>query len=134
MDQFEFAARKKLRFDSPVGELSVEDIWDLPLTSSAGKPNLDAIAVKLHAQLQTAGGTVSFVNESSNASATELLQKKFDIVKHVIDDKKAENKARLEAKERAETKKRITEILANRQDKALEGKSDEELLRMVAEL
>lgn len=134
MDQFEFAARKKLRFDSPVGELSAEDLWDLPLTSSGGKPNLDAIAVKLHTQLQAAGGAVSFVNESSNASATELLQKKFDIVKHVIDDKKAENKARLEARERAETKKRITEILATRQDKALEGKSDEELLRMVAEL
>lgn len=38
------ASRTKLRFESPKGLLSVEDLWDLPLISTMGKANLDDIA------------------------------------------------------------------------------------------
>jgi hypothetical protein len=37
MNIFEQATRAKIRFSTPVGMLSVEDLWDLPLTSTQGQ-------------------------------------------------------------------------------------------------
>jgi hypothetical protein len=37
---FQKATRAKLRFETPKGLLSVEDLWDLPLTSAINKANL----------------------------------------------------------------------------------------------
>lgn len=31
---FEQASRQKLRFETSAGKLSIEDLWDLPLTSN----------------------------------------------------------------------------------------------------
>jgi len=44
MEMFAFATKKKIRFETSKGLLSVEDLWDLPLTSDNGRPNLDDIA------------------------------------------------------------------------------------------
>lgn len=43
MDIFVQATRMKLRFSTPAGLMTVEDLWDLPLQK--GKVNLDALAV-----------------------------------------------------------------------------------------
>ena len=56
---FEVASRQKLRFDTARGQVSAEDLWDLPLTSTTGKPNLDAIAVDLHNKMSQSN--LSFV-------------------------------------------------------------------------
>ena len=42
IDIFKQAAKAKLRFPSSKGELRVEDLWDLPLTSKTG-PSLDSL-------------------------------------------------------------------------------------------
>ena len=57
---FEQAARMKLRFDTPRGALSAEDLWDLPLTSTRGL-SLNDIAITLHHALKH--DTVSFVDD-----------------------------------------------------------------------
>lgn len=44
MSIFEQASREKVRFQTQVGQVSVEDLWELPLSSKANKPNLDDIA------------------------------------------------------------------------------------------
>ena len=45
MNIFEQAARQKIRFESVLGLLCVEDLWDLPLTSlNSKRANLDDIA------------------------------------------------------------------------------------------
>jgi hypothetical protein len=128
MEIFEKAARLKLRFDSPKGALSVEDLWDVPLTSGVGKANLDDIAKGLYRQLRDTDATVSFVLPVEKGSDT--VQLKFDIAKHVIDIRMAERDAAADAAKRKETKARILELIAKKQDDALGGKSLEELLAM----
>lgn len=131
MNIFEIASKNKFRFESPKGSLSVEDLWDLPLTSATGKANLDAIAVGLFGQLGSSA-TISFVNDDAKTDST--VQVKFDIVKHIIDFKKAERKAASEAAERADKKQTLLAIIAQKETEALLGTDLEELRRQVAAL
>jgi hypothetical protein len=129
---FEKAIRLKLRFDSPQGSLSAEDLWDLPLTSTrANQANLNNIA-KLISRKLKAEGEEDFVNPKSGAD--EVLQLQLDIVKHVIQTKQAENEAARAAADRKEKKERLLELIARKQDQQLEVKSLEELQAMVAGL
>lgn len=127
---FEQAARLKLRFETSRGCLSVEDLWDLPLTSSRGAANLNDIAIELHHQLKH--DTISFVDDDEKPNP--VVQLRFDVVKHVIGVRKAENKAALEAKDRAEKKQKILGIMARKADEALESKSEDELRELLASL
>jgi hypothetical protein len=129
---FEKAIRLKLRFDSPQGSLSAEDLWDLPLTSTrANQANLNNIAKFISRKLK-AEGEEDFVNPKSGAD--EVLQLQLDIVKHVIQTKQAENEAARAAADRKEKKERLLELIARKQDQQLEVKSLEELQAMVAGL
>lgn len=131
MTIFEKATRIKVRFDTPKGMLAVEDLWDLPLTSSVGKANLDDIARDLHKQLRS-GDDISFVTPETKTN--ELLQMKFDLVKHVIDARVAENATAAAAKDRAEKKQKLMQLIADKQDETLKGKSVDELQKMLAEI
>ena len=127
---FDKATRQKFRFDTSVGPLGVEDLWDLPLTSKRG-PNLDDIAKVLHKQLKS-GDDVSFVEPARKSD--EIVQLKFDLVKHVIDTRLVESKAALEAKDKAEKKQRVLAIMADKQDESLKSMSLEDLQKLVADL
>lgn len=128
---FEKANRLKLRFDTSKGMMSVEDLWDLPLTSATGKANLDDIAKGLFRQLKDEGD-VSFVNPS--ASKDKTLQMKFDIVKHIIDVRVAENAATETARANREKKQMILGIIAQKENEQLTSASLEDLQRMVESL
>lgn len=126
---FEKASRLKLRFETGKGLLTVEDLWDLPLTGAG--VNLDRVAVELHKQVKEET-TVSFVVKPPRTSAE--LELKFEIVKHVIEVRlaeKAEAQAKVEAREKRD---RILTIIDKKQNEKLEGASLEELQKMVAEL
>ena len=131
MSIFEIAARKQLRFDSAKGLLTAEDLWTLPLASTTGKVNLDDIAKALHRQLKNSD-EISFVLPTSNVNSD--LQVKFDIVKHIIETKLAENASKIAESGRAEQKQKILAIMARKQDGALEELSVEELAKMAASL
>lgn len=130
---FEIASRKKLRFDSPQGLLTVEDLWDLPLTSERGnRANLDDIARGLHRQMKD-DADVSFVSEA-RAKADDGTALKLDIVKRVIEVKLAEKKAAAEARANAEKKQKILAIIARKEDQQLEGASLDELQKLAESL
>lgn len=135
-DLFEQASRLKLRFYSPMGSLTVEDLWDLPLTSPTGRSraNLDSIAIALHKQTRESAETVSFVTPSSSTSQAAELDLKFQLVKYIISVRVAERDAAKEASDRKEKKQRLLELIARKQDQELEGKSLEELTQMVEAL
>lgn len=128
--EFEKILRLKLRFATPQGAVTAEDLWDLPLTSTrADRANLNNIAKGIARQLR-AEGEEEFVNLTPRA-ATEGLQLSLDYVKHVIQTKQAENEAVANATAKREQKARILELIASKKDEELKGKSLEELNDMV---
>lgn len=130
-EMFEKAARLKIRFPSARGEITVEDLWDLPLTSTTARLNLDSIAVELHKKLKS-GDAVSFVNPDKKSN--EIDQLRFDLIKHVIEVKIDEQRARADEVKKSAQKQKILHILSQKQDASLEGKSEEELKKMLEEL
>lgn len=128
---FEQAARDKLRFETKMGQLSVEDLWDLPLTH-ASKANLDDIAKGLYKQLKE-DPNVSFVHKLQS-SAVSKVQLCFDLVKHIIDVRLAEKEAAELARSNNEKKQRILAIIEGKEAEALSAKSVEDLRAMLASL
>lgn len=130
---FAAAARQKVRFETSKGDLALEDLYDLPLTSMTGKVNLDGIAKGLAQELKEAETQTSFVDPSDTGASAET-QLKFDLVRHVISEKVEERNAARDAQERKEKKQKLLELIAKKKDQELEGKSLEELTAMVSEL
>lgn len=124
---FEKATRLKLRFESPKGLLSVEDLWDLPLSSATGKANLDDLARYLHAQVSKQ--SVSFVETKSAASDADQLR--FDILLHIIKTRLDENERKLQAQAKKEQKAKLYDILERKRDAQLENASIEEIQAMI---
>ena len=87
---FEQASRLKLRFGSPQGPLTVDDLWDLPLTSRTNRANLDDIA-RFYSRELKEQETESFVTKP--ARKDKILVLGFEIVKRVIEVRLEENKA-----------------------------------------
>lgn len=132
MDMFESAARLKLRFETPQGHMGVEDLFDLPLTSKTNRANLDDLARSLYQQIKQNENTVSFVTPAQKTDETDTLR--FDIVKHVIAIRVAERDAATEARARADRKQKVLEIIARKQDQALESSSLEDLQKLLDSL
>ena len=128
---FEKASRLKLRFPSPKGSLAVEDLWDLPLTSTTGKANLDDLARELHQSLegQKLG---SFVTKATPTATGTQLQ--FDIVLHVINVRLAENEAAAQREAASAKKQQIMEIISRKETESLSNASLDELRAMLGSL
>jgi hypothetical protein len=126
---FEQASRLKLRFETSRGNISTEDLWDLPLTSITGF-SLDDLAKSLNKAVNES--EESFVVKRSKTD--EILALRFDIVKHVIEVKLAEAEASRKALENKAQKEKIMGIIADKEDDALKGKSIPALKKMANEL
>src|SRR5437868_5496375 len=86
---FEQASRVKLRIETRTGDLSVEQLWGLPLQHSA-RLSLDEIGINLRRQLKEVNQDgESLVSPNAKSPATGL-QLAFDIVVHIIEVQKAE--------------------------------------------
>lgn len=132
MNLYKEAAQRKLRFDSPVGKLSAEELFELPLKARSTKaPCLNNIAKDLNRALKQ-DDEEDFVTRKTKPNLE--LKIKFDIVLDVI--KVTQDKA--EAAERRELnrqkKTKILGFLAKKQDEALEGQSEEDLRKLLNEL
>ena len=127
---FELASREKYRFISDKhSNLTVEDLWDLPLKSGG---DLDMVARRLNSQIKSLGNEESFIAQTS--SAITVFQNKLDIVKHIIAVKSAEVAANVAAKQKAQEKAKIVELINRKKDAAFEQKSVEELEILLANL
>lgn len=116
------AARTKLRFPTPMGQLAAEDLFDLPLLNSKGVC-LDSIARDCDKKVKESAGT-SFVVK---AKVDESAQLALDIVLDVISTKLAENEAKNKAMADKQAIEKLNSLIATKQDQALVELSVEEL-------
>ena len=121
---FEKAIKQKLRFDSVRGQLTTEDLWDLPLTSR-NSFDLDTIAKAVNSKIKEAQEE-SFVKVRSNP-AQDKLTLQLDILKYIIADKMQEAETKATTVARQQQRQKLEEVLASKQDDALKGLSVEEL-------
>ena len=120
---YEAAIRNKYRFPYK-GMITIEDLWDLNFTA------LDNIYKSLNAEKKQDSEDSLITPVAANTE----IENKIAIVKYVYEVKKAEADARKLASENRKKKERIMEIIANRQDAALQNMSDDELKAMLESL
>jgi hypothetical protein len=128
---FEKLSRMKARFDSPQGNLTIEDLWDIPLVGNKNKANLDDIARGLSKQVKESE-TESFVVKPPKSNEDDLV--KFEAVKHVIAVRLAENEAAKIRTENKHKKQQLLQLIAQKENESLAGQSIEDLRKMVEEL
>lgn len=131
MNIFEIATRERIRFTSSKGLLTVEQVWELPLTATGDRPSLDSLAVELH-KLTKDSERISFVEDTVAVDNKSLVA--FEIVKHIIAVRKAENAAARVDSERRAKKQLILQAMAERQTTDLKALSMEDLQKAFAEL
>ena len=125
------ASQQKLRIATSRGMLSVEQLWDLP------KEEIGQLAVALRKRIKDARGNsadseLDFLQpaEHSEETTDELT---FRILKDIYQTLQAdEDSARRLAAKRQRNRK-LLEVIARKQDQELEGKSIEELEKMLEE-
>lgn len=127
MDLFERGTRENVHFDTPNGQLIINHLWNLPLQSKT-KVNLDDIAKELYRQIKESE-TISFVSDKTPEN--DLLQLKFDIVRHIINVRLDEQKRNMENAINEEKRQQIKEIIKLKKEKELLDLPIEELEKMV---
>lgn len=107
------------------GMINVIDLWDLSVQ------DLDSVFKTLNREVKKSEEESLL---SSKSKEDEVIANKIEIVKYIVSVKLAEKEARENERKNKETRQRLLEIKAKRQDAALENMSDEELDKMLAEL
>ena len=128
---FEYATRNKLRFASMRGELTVEQLWDVPLRSRDDF-NLNTIAKAANKAFKEISEE-SFV-ETTKTAGHVRLETALEVVKYVIDTKITEEKAAATRAERKQEKEKLLQILAEKQAGKLSELSEKELQKRIAAL
>lgn len=129
---FQLASRQKFRFQSVKGELTVEQLWDLPLLSRSGF-DIDHVAKALSVELKTLTDD-SFVTSASEKPGKALLEQKLELVKVIIAQKLADKAAADAASARAAERVKLLNLRAQKQDEALGALSIEEIDAKLASL
>lgn len=124
-DVFMNATRKKYRFSTAKGNLTTEQLWDLPLES------LDEIWQKINATIEDTSRT-SLLSARSNKNVE--LTEKADVVKAIVEYKLAAAEKADKARQTKAEKERILNIIAAKQEQELASMSIDELRKRLETL
>lgn len=137
---FELASRWRFRFECARGSITVEDLWDLPLSDASGRPNLNDIGRSLYANIRRLeGDSVSFVkserdDDESRTQALKHTQAKLELVKYIIGVREAERAELQSARDRAAKRQELLALINEKENKAISDLPVEKLREMVAAL
>ena len=121
---FEAASKNKYRYPYK-GTITTEDLWDLT------QAQLDMVYKALNKGVSEA--QVSSLMRKVTDVDAELLNK-IEIVKYIFNAKEAEAEARKNDAAKHAKKQRILDILAQKQEDALQNMSEDDLKKMLDEL
>ena len=125
---FEIATRQRYRFQTPIGTVTTEDLWTLPLTDHDA--SLDNIAIALAKEIREKEQDSFVTPKASNVHRANKLE----LVKHVIKVLMQERDDRVSAAARAQEKQKILQILEEKKDDSLKNLSIKELEKRAASL
>jgi hypothetical protein len=114
--------RKKVRFNTNKGMLTVEQLWDLSLD------NLDALAVNLQESYEKSKGK-SFLSPKSEEDKETKLQ--FDVVLDILKTKVEEAEIAKAARETKKQREKILGIIKEKEEEQLRNLSKEELEKLL---
>lgn len=120
MSNFREATRQKLRFSTSQGLLTVEQLWDLPLSKLA-----TAIKNVKKSLQKDNDDELSFLDENKTVDKTQQLT--FDILKEVYLTKKEEQETAKNAAEVKAHNEKILALIHQKQEGQLAEKTVEEL-------
>lgn len=131
-DIYKFAAQNGLRFPSKKGELTVEQLFQLPLKSQTGF-DLNTVAQTINNQLKGVSEE-SFVEDTSTDPRKNALTVALNVVKDVIATKQEINRAALARTQRAADRKKILDAISAKKDEKFTQASLEDLEKQLAAL
>ena len=121
---FEIAVREKYRYNYR-GQISTEDLWDLPVEA------LDQIFKGLNEAVRK---TEEESLLAERPKEDEVLRNKIAIIRYIVAYKLAEKEKARKALENKQKKQQILGIISRKQNEKLESMSMEELKAMLDEL
>lgn len=124
-DLFFNAVKNKYRFPSKRGNLTTEQLFELPFEG------LDEIYSELSAKLEAAPKK-SLLSPRSVADVE--LKEKVEIIEAVFAFKAELRDKAKRAQEKSQQKQKLLDLIEKKKNQALEGLSEEELLKKLAEL
>lgn len=122
MSDFLKASKMKLRFPTNVGELSMEQLWDIKLT------DLDQLAVALEKAYEESKGK-SFLSKKSRKDRTIKLQ--FNVALAILEARVEEQTKASNAQEKRAYNEKILGIIQNKKENELNDMSIEDLEEML---
>jgi hypothetical protein len=128
---FEYATRTKLRFQTPKGLISTEDLWEVPLRSKDGF-DLNTVAKAANEALK-ALKEENFVEKARTVAHTRA-EVTFELVKHVIETKLDEEAAAKKRANNVAVKKQLIDALEQKQAGKLTALSESELRKRIEDL
>lgn len=122
MEMYKKASKEKLRIQTSKGLLSVEQLWDLSISS------LDKLAVELEKDVNTSERK-SFIQEDTEENKKAKF--KFDLVLDILKTKVNIKNELAKAAEIKTHNQRILSLIAEKKDSELANKSVDELEKML---
>jgi hypothetical protein len=132
MNIFEQASMEALRFSSKKGDLTVEQLWSLPLTSVSANVNLDELAKSVNKEIK-ALSEESFVGVSNNP-ARRSLELRLDILKHIIAFKLEKAEANRKKIEKSSQRAELLDALRAVKENKIKQMTEEEILQKLADI
>lgn len=129
---YKTAAQIDLTFPSNRGQLTVSQLFKLPLTSRVGF-DLDTVAKTVNALLKEQTEE-SFVDSAKSNAQAKALQLALDVVKDVISTKQTEANLAAKRKANADEKARLLEVLHGKKDAELQALTPAEIEARIAAL